>query len=719
MRDFPPATPPCGHGHANCQIQPGPCGLPFHVGRMSLLTLKLPNTSHKSSPHPRFAPLRLTTHNSNAHFPPFSSSCKNCKTVAVSLSISTTNSHKVSEPRLDEEKGVSKVADVATLGNLCVDIVINVPSLPPASPVERKAYMEQLSASRPDKKYWEAGGNCNLAIAAARLGLHCFSLGHVGDEIYGHFLLDVLKEEGIAMVGMDEDTEAATGSSYETLLCWVLVDPLQRHGFCSRADFRKEPAFSWMNKLTGKVKMAIKQSKILFCNGYVFDELSPDLILSAMDCAIDVGTVVFFDPGPRGKTLLCGTLEQQNAMKRFLRMSDVLLLTVDENAVPSVVLLIYLRGFLVVLIVSVMMAGVFESCFGGFWLGCQLLLLDIGPLESFLGGSLLKINGVHCWPGVWPMVKAGDGKKEAWAEALTGIANPITAGKELIINGLRTKWVIIKMGPKGSMLITTSSIYCAPAFKVDVVDTVGCGDSFTAAVVFGFLHGMPYIDTLALANAVGAATAMGSGAGRNVANLDKILMLLRSSNLNEDEKLWNMLADENPDEAEIVILSGTINGCSNRLARVAIQKIVSELLPKLESIHDRTCLLDGETTSAKTFLKLKIILASVNGIAVDGKAILPDARGFLNNNHSEVSKKIQIQEIDFQLEILCLCFVTLALTEIVCWSSSAASFTWLKSRNSCKSVTDFSRIMFAGQLICTTFSNLRNFDGAPAAGIKG
>ncbi|XP_058105564.1 uncharacterized protein LOC131249018 isoform X2 [Magnolia sinica] len=367
---------------------------------MHIQTLKSPNSCNKSSlqsPFVReildFSPHHRKKPNPNPHFPPFSLSCKNCKTIAIAVSKNRPNSYKVSDPRLDDGRGVSKVADVATLGNLCVDVVLNVPSLPPASFEERKAYMERLAASRPDKKYWEAGGNCNLAIAAARLGLHCVALGHVGDEIYGRFLLDVLHEEGIGMVGMNEDTEAASSASYETLLCWVLVDPLQRHGFCSRADFCKEPAFSWMCKLSAKVHMAIKQSKILFCNGYVFDELSPGLIISALECAIDVGTAIFFDPGPRGKTLLHGTPEQQKAVKSFLRMSDVLLLTADE------------------------------------------------------------------------------------AESLTGIANPITAGEELITKGLRTKWVIIKMGSKGSILITTSRICCAPAFKTETLDGLLCTES--------------------------------------------------------------------------------------------------------------------------------------------------------------------------------------------------------------------------------------------------
>jgi len=46
---------------------------------------------------------------------------------------------------------------------------------------------------------------------------------------------------------------------------------------------------------------------------------------------------------------------------------------------------------------------------------------------------------------------------------------------------------------------------------VPVQDTVGCGDSFAAAVALGFTRGHGPEATLALANAVGAATAMGRG----------------------------------------------------------------------------------------------------------------------------------------------------------------------------------------------------------------
>lgn len=72
---------------------------------------------------------------------------RNCKDLVSSVSrrIDPISQREVGAPR------VGKTADIATLGNLCVDIVLSVPSLPPTSADEKRAYMEQLSASRPDK----------------------------------------------------------------------------------------------------------------------------------------------------------------------------------------------------------------------------------------------------------------------------------------------------------------------------------------------------------------------------------------------------------------------------------------------------------------------------------------------------------------------------------------------------------------------------------------
>ena len=126
-------------------------------------------------------------------------------------------------------------------------------------------------------------------------------------------------------------------------------------------------------------------------------------------------------------------------------------------------------------------------------------------------------------------------------------------------------------------------IWFLKCYQVNIIDTVGCGDSYVAAIAYGFKHNLPLVNTLAIANAVGAATAMGCGAGRNVATLEKVKNILRSSNLNIEDEFWTNLLEKNMDAQEITFLShAVINGNSNRLNHVSFNKVVSELLPKLE-----------------------------------------------------------------------------------------------------------------------------------------
>lgn len=117
--------------------------------------------------------------------------------------------------------------------------------------------------------------------------------------------------------------------------------------------------------------------------------------------------------------------------------------------------------------------------------------------------------------------------------------------------------------------------------QVDVTDTVGCGDSFVAAVAFGFIHNLPLVHTLTVANAVGAATATGCGAGRNVASLDQVLDIMRISNLNEDDGYWNEVFGNFLDTGKISMLS---NGrvLNSQLQHLPVQKVVHEVLERLK-----------------------------------------------------------------------------------------------------------------------------------------
>ncbi|CAD5190470.1 unnamed protein product [Musa acuminata subsp. malaccensis] len=132
-----------------------------------------------------------------------------------------------------------------------------------------------VAASPPDKKFWEAGGNCNLAIAASRLGLSCFTLGHVGDEIYGNFLLDVLWNENIRYVGMNQNIDdTASIAAYETLLCWVLVDPFQKHRFWRFQSYSNNTPIS-SHIESGAIDETIYRAKWTYYHQLRFKHLIP------------------------------------------------------------------------------------------------------------------------------------------------------------------------------------------------------------------------------------------------------------------------------------------------------------------------------------------------------------------------------------------------------------------------------------------------------------
>jgi hypothetical protein len=86
-----------------------------------------------------------------------------------------------------------KLFDVVALSNLCVDVVVPVDRLPPPDEPSRRQLLTQLTASPPPRDAWEVGGNSNFLIAASRLGLRTASIGHVGADVYGNFLAEIMK----------------------------------------------------------------------------------------------------------------------------------------------------------------------------------------------------------------------------------------------------------------------------------------------------------------------------------------------------------------------------------------------------------------------------------------------------------------------------------------------------------------------------------------------
>ena len=74
------------------------------------------------------------------------------------------------------------------------------------------------------------------------------------------------------------------------------------------------------------------------------------------------------------------------------------------------------------------------------------------------------------------------------------------------------KTVCVTLGGNGCIVLYQNHFYQHPGFKVDVVDTVGAGDSFLATFIAGLLNQLPMEEILMNASAIGAFVAGSYGA---------------------------------------------------------------------------------------------------------------------------------------------------------------------------------------------------------------
>ncbi|EXG82879.1 carbohydrate kinase family protein [Cryptosporangium arvum] len=89
-------------------------------------------------------------------------------------------------------------------------------------------------------------------------------------------------------------------------------------------------------------------------------------------------------------------------------------------------------------------------------------------------------------------------------------ADDLVAGSRALL-GAGAGCVATTRGKQGALVVTPDEVIEVPAFRIDVVDTTGCGDAFSAGFVLGRAQGRSLADAARLGCAAAAQVAQGVG----------------------------------------------------------------------------------------------------------------------------------------------------------------------------------------------------------------
>ena len=163
---------------------------------------------------------------------------------------------------------------------------------------------------------FEAGGACTTILAARNMGLSVAALGAVGDDLPGHFLLELLTEAGVNITALEiiPDSSTTTVVSLSDRQAGGHVF-LGRYGQGGAIDFSEAAA------------RRLSDAAAVFIPGYtLLEERLTGLVQGAFAWLAGQSRRIYFDVGP-----FLGGLEREK-IAEALRLVDFLLLTEDEIA---------------------------------------------------------------------------------------------------------------------------------------------------------------------------------------------------------------------------------------------------------------------------------------------------------------------------------------------------------------------------------------------------
>jgi fructokinase len=137
--------------------------------------------------------------------------------------------------------------------------------------------------------------------------------------------------------------------------------------------------------------------------------------------------------------------------------------------------------------------------------GC-LRVFDVNLRQSWWSAEVLRDSLERC-----SIVKLNETELPVVLRALELPAGGIEEGCRRLREAFGLELVCLTLGPEGSLLCAASGTLRSPGVKVEVADTVGAGDAFTAALCHHRLRGASLERTAEAANRYGAWVASQAG----------------------------------------------------------------------------------------------------------------------------------------------------------------------------------------------------------------
>ena len=110
------------------------------------------------------------------------------------------------------------------------------------------------------------------------------------------------------------------------------------------------------------------------------------------------------------------------------------------------------------------------------------------------------------------------------AMALTKTNTPQQA---LEVLAEKCETVAIKLGAEGAIAGRKGEVAQVPALKMDVVDTVGAGDTFDSGFLYGYLHQWPLQKTLEFASICGSLSTRAAGGTQAQPTFDEVMQYVK------------------------------------------------------------------------------------------------------------------------------------------------------------------------------------------------